>query len=66
MDADGIRKITEITVQHNVQTNELRQTERKETGSQNLTADEAIFRFEQRRAEAEAKKSKEIAVAQAR
>lgn len=66
MDADGIRKITEITVQHNVQTNELRQKERMETGSQNLTADEAIFRFDQRRAEAEAKKAKEIAVAQAR
>jgi uncharacterized membrane protein YqiK len=66
MDADGIRKITEITVAHNVQTNELRQKERMEMGSQNLTADEAIFRFEQRRAEAEAKKAKEIAVAQAR
>ncbi|MBX3187146.1 MAG: hypothetical protein KF819_09030 [Labilithrix sp.] len=66
MDADGIRKITEITVQHNVQTNELRQKERMEIGSQNLNSDEAIFRFEQRRAEAEAKKQKEIAVAQAR
>lgn len=66
MDADGIRKITEITVQHNVRTNELRQKERMEMGSQNLTADEAIFRFEQRRAEAEAKKLKEIAIAQAR
>lgn len=66
MDADGIRKITEITVQHNVQTNELRQKERMEVGSQNLNADEAIFRFEQRRAEAEAKKAKEISVAQSR
>jgi uncharacterized membrane protein YqiK len=66
MDADGIRKITEITVTHNVQTNELRQKERMEMGSQNLNADEAVFRFEQRRAEAEAKKMKEIAVAQAR
>jgi uncharacterized membrane protein YqiK len=66
MDADGIRKITEITVQHNVQTNDLRQKERMEIGSQNLNADEAIFRFEQRRAEAAAKKDKEIAVAQAR
>lgn len=35
-------------------------------GSQNLTADEAVFRFEQRRAEAEAKKLKEIAIAQSR
>jgi uncharacterized membrane protein YqiK len=66
MDADGIRKITEITVQHNVKTNELRQKERMEMGSENLKADEAIFNFEQRRAEAEAKKAKEIAVAQAR
>jgi len=66
MDADGIRKITEITVQHNVQTNELRQKERMETGSQNLNADEAIFRFDQRRAEAEAKKAKEISIAQSR
>jgi uncharacterized membrane protein YqiK len=66
MDADGIRKITEITVTHNVQTNELRQKERMEMGSQNLNADEAVFRFDQRRAEAEAKKMKEIAVAQAR
>ncbi|HEY8075112.1 MAG TPA: hypothetical protein VIF62_13405 [Labilithrix sp.] len=66
MDADGIRKITEITVTHNVQTNELRQKERMEMGSQNLNADEAVFRFDQRRAEAEAKKAKEIAIAQAR
>jgi uncharacterized membrane protein YqiK len=66
MDADGIRKITDLTVIQNVKTNELRQKERMEIGSQNLTADEALFRFEQRRAEAEAKKEKEIAVAKSR
>jgi uncharacterized membrane protein YqiK len=66
MDADGIRKITDLTVIQNVKTNELRQKERMEIGSQNLSADEALFRFEQRRAEAEAKKNKEIAVAQTR
>lgn len=66
MDADGIRKITEITVQHNVKTNELRQRERMDMGSENLKSDEAIFNFEQRRAEAEAKKLKEIAIAQSR
>ena len=66
MDADGIRKITDLTVIQNVKTNELRQKERMEMGSQNLSADEAVFRFEQRRAEAEAKKAKEIAVAQSR
>lgn len=66
MDAEGIKKITELTVIQNVLTNELRQKERMEMGSQNLTSDEAIFRFEQRKAEAEAKKAKEIAIAQAR
>ncbi|NUP06895.1 MAG: hypothetical protein HOW73_12655 [Polyangiaceae bacterium] len=66
MDAEGIRKITDLTVIQNVKTNELRQKERMEIGSQNLASDEAIFRFDQRRAEAEAKKAREIAVAQAR
>ena len=62
MDADGIRKITELTVNQHIKTNEWRQKERMELGSQNLNADEAVFRFEQRRSEAEAKKNKEIAV----
>lgn len=66
MDADGIRKITDLTVIQNLKTNELRQKERMETGSQNLNADEAVFRFEQRRSEAEAKKNKEVAVANSR
>ncbi len=66
LDAQGIRKITKITAEQNVHTNELRQKERMEIGSQNLAADEAIFRFERQRAEAEARKAKEIAIAQAR
>ena len=66
LDSQGIRKITEITARQNVSTNELRQKERMEIGSQNLAADEAVFQFEQRRAEAEAKKNKEIAISQAR
>ena len=66
MDSEGIRKITALTVEKNVQTNELRQRERMEVGSQNLGADEAVFRFEQRRAEAQAKKDKEISIAKSR
>jgi uncharacterized membrane protein YqiK len=66
MDSEGIRKITALTVERNVQTNELRQRERMEVGSQNLASDEAIFRFDQRRAEAEARKNKEIAIANSR
>lgn len=66
LDAQGIRKITEITAGQNVRTNELRQKERMDVGSQNLAADEAVFRYEQQRADAEAKKLKEIAISQSR
>ncbi|MCC6523033.1 MAG: hypothetical protein IT373_10265 [Polyangiaceae bacterium] len=64
LDADGIRKITDITTKQNIQTNELKQKERMELGKQNLASDEAIFRYEQQRSEAEAKKNKEVSVAQ--
>ncbi|HEU0034160.1 MAG TPA: hypothetical protein VFQ53_26210 [Kofleriaceae bacterium] len=66
LDALGIEKITKITTIANIATNQLKQTERMELGKQNLTAQEAIFRFEQAQAEAEAKKNKEVAVAVAR
>jgi uncharacterized membrane protein YqiK len=66
LDSLGIKKITEITTTANIGTNQLKQRERMELGKQNLTGDEAVFRFEQQRAEAEAKKNKEIAIALAR
>ncbi len=66
LDALGIRKITDITTSAAIDTNQLKQKERMELGKQNLTADEAVFRFDQARAEAEAKKNKEIAIATAR
>jgi uncharacterized membrane protein YqiK len=66
LDALGIKKITEITTSANIDTNQLKQRERMELGKQNLTGDEAVFRFEQQRAEAEAKKNKEVAIATAR
>jgi len=66
LDALGIRKITDITTRAAIDTNQLKQRERMELGKQNLTSDEAVFRFEQQRAEAEAKKNKEIAIANAR
>jgi uncharacterized membrane protein YqiK len=66
LDSLGIKKITEITTTANIDTNFLKQRERMELGKQNLTGDEAVFRFEQQRAEAEAKKNKEIAIATAR
>ena len=66
LDALGIEKITKITTIANIATNQLKQTERMELGRQNLTAQEAIYRFEQQQSEAEAKKNKEVAVATAR
>jgi uncharacterized membrane protein YqiK len=66
LDADGIRKITSITAQRNIETNELKQRERMEIGKQNLASDEAVFRYDQARADAEAKKNKEITMAQSR
>ncbi len=66
LDAQGIRKITEMTAAQNVQTNELKQKERMDIGQQDLTADEAVFRYDQQRAEAEARKAREIDVAQTR
>ena len=66
LDAQGIRKITQLTAEQNVQTNELKQKERMEIGRQNLSADEAVYRFEHARADALARKDKEIAVTLAR
>ena len=59
-------KITEITAAANVRTNELRQKERMDIGAQNLNAKEALLNFERAEAEAEAKKAKEVSIAQAR
>ena len=52
LDAQGIRKITAITAEQNVHTNELKQKERMDIGQQNLTSDEAIYRYDQQRAAA--------------
>jgi uncharacterized membrane protein YqiK len=66
LDADGIRKITSITTQRNIETNDLKQRERMEIGKQNLASDEAVYRYDQARADADAKKNKEITIAQSR
>ena len=66
LDALGIRKITDITSSAAIDTNQLKQRQKMEIGKQDLTAQEAMYRFEQAQAEAEAKKNKEVSVAQAR
>jgi uncharacterized membrane protein YqiK len=54
LDAEGIRKITEVAARHNVVVHELQQKERQEIARQQLYADEAMLRIEAERAEAEA------------
>ncbi|MEZ4323190.1 MAG: hypothetical protein R3F61_37345 [Myxococcota bacterium] len=66
LDARGIRKITEITAEQHLRTNDLRQNERKEITRQNLEADEAILELERRRADAEAKQHREIETVRSR
>ena len=66
LDAHGIRKITEITAAQSVNTNELRQEQRKAISKQNLEADEAVLELEKRKAEAVARQQREVATIQAR
>ena len=66
LDAQGIKKITEITTGQNVLTNDLKQIERKEIKRQNVEADQAIFELDRQRADAEFKQKREIATVQAR
>ncbi len=66
MDAEGIRKITELTAAQNVKTNEFAQNERLEITKKDTATREAMLNMEKQQAEAEAKTKREIAVAQAR
>lgn len=66
LDSQGIRKITQITAEQNVETNSLKQEERKAITKQNVEADEAVFELERQRADAKAKQEREIATIQAR
>jgi uncharacterized membrane protein YqiK len=66
LDAQGIRKITELTAIEHVRTNEYQRNEQKEITRQNVDAREAILELERRQAEAEVKKKREIETVRAR
>ncbi|MEU7033547.1 flotillin family protein [Streptomyces sp. NPDC046237] len=66
LDAQGIRKITELTAVESVRTNEFRQHEQKEITRQNVDAREAILELERRQADAEIKQKREIDTVRAR
>ncbi|MQY16498.1 hypothetical protein SRB5_66970 [Streptomyces sp. RB5] len=66
LDAQGIRKITELTAVENVRTNELKRDEEKEITRKNVEAREAVLELERRQADAEAKQAREVGVVRAR
>ncbi|WP_328561979.1 SPFH domain-containing protein [Streptomyces coelicoflavus] len=66
LDAQGIRKITELTAVEHVRTNEARRTEEKEITRQNVDAREAVLELERRQADAEIKQKREIDTSRAR
>lgn len=66
LDAQGIRKITELTAVEHVRTNEYQRNEEKELTRQNVDAREAILELERRQADAEIKQRREIETVRAR
>ncbi|MFI9808151.1 flotillin family protein [Streptomyces sp. NPDC052301] len=66
LDAEGIRKITELTAIEHVRTNEARRNEQKEITRQDVDAREAILELERRQADAEIKQKREIETSRAR
>ncbi len=66
LDAQGIRKITDLTSTEKVKTNEFQNTERKLTKKQDVEAAEAILELERQQADAEAKQQREIQSVRAR
>ncbi|MFI6499942.1 SPFH domain-containing protein [Nonomuraea typhae] len=66
LDAQGIRKITELTALEHVRTNEFQRAEEKEITRQNVDAREAILELQRRQADAEIKQKREIETTRAR
>ncbi|ALG69073.1 flotillin family protein [Beggiatoa leptomitoformis] len=60
LDSQGIRKITELTANQNVLTNEFKNQEKMKITKQNVEAKEAILELERQQADAEARQTREI------
>ncbi|MFZ5636169.1 MAG: flotillin family protein [Pseudomonadota bacterium] len=66
LDAEGIRKITELTAAQNVITNELARNEELAINKKNVETREAMLALERQQADAEARQKREIATIRAR
>jgi len=66
LDAEGIKKITDLTAQEHVRSNEVRREKEKIIKKQDVEAQEAILELEKQRVEAIEKQKREIAEISAR
>jgi uncharacterized membrane protein YqiK len=66
LDAEGIRSITELTAAKNVETNLLRNNEKKRMTKDNVETREAVLALERQQAAAEAAQAREVANVRAR
>ncbi len=66
MDSHGIKKITELTSEQAIQTNEINQKKAEVITKRNVEAKERILELEKQQAEAEAKQQAQIDIIQAR
>ena len=66
LDAQGIKKITELTTAQSILTNDFRQNERKAIRKQDVEAEEAVLELDRQLADAQAKQAREIATMRAR
>ncbi len=66
LDAEGIKKITELTAQQNIRTNVLERDEELAIKKKNVETVEAMLELERQQSDAEAKQQREIATIQAR
>lgn len=66
LDSAGIRKITDLTMQQNVATNILRNDEKQQVKSKDVSTAEALLELERQQAEATARQRREVESTQAR
>ena len=66
LDAQGIKKITELTAVEHVVTNELRRNEEMQIKKKDVETQEALLELERQQADATARQKREVAAVQAR
>lgn len=66
LDAQGIRKITALTAEEHIATNEYRRDEQMKIKKKDVETEETMYELERQRADAEARQKREIASVQAR